>query len=129
MAIVLGLTALAASLAPSHQSGTQTRQAQPPPPPPPPATPTPTPTLAFRAPPGRHAQVVKAHAGQHVVVEVAASSPGEASIPDLGLTGSAEPSTPASFDLIVPQAGQRYAVMFAPAAGAASAIGTLVVTR
>jgi hypothetical protein len=128
IAIVLGLTALAASLAPSRQSGNQTSQTQQPPPPPPPVAPAPTARLTFRAPPGRRAQVVKARAGDHVVVDVASSTPGEASIPELGLSGSAEPKTPASFDVIVPQAGQRYAVMFAPPSGAPSTIGTLVAT-
>ena len=65
-------------------------------------------------------------AGEHVVVEVDTGTAGEASIPALGLSGSAEPRTPATFDVIVP-AG-RAPITFAPTLGPPQTIGTLAGT-
>jgi hypothetical protein len=54
---------------------------------------------------------------------------GQVRIPDLGMSASAEPLTPARFDLLVERPG-RYRLVFTPAADNASeAAGTLVVTK
>jgi hypothetical protein len=130
IALILGRTALAATLAPAPRS---TRGTQPTPPPaatqsatataP---TPPPTPTVAFGAPPPKRPPERSAAAGAHVIVVVTAASAGEAAIPSLGLVASVDPATPATFDLLVP-AG-RAAVTFTPALGSPQTIGTLAGT-
>jgi hypothetical protein len=130
IAVILGVTAVAASLAPAPHS-TQRPATAPPPqtggstvaPPPAPAAP---PTIAFAAQAAKRPPVKTVKAGEHVVVEVGAATTGEAAIPALGLSGSAEPGTPATFDVIVP-AG-RATVTFTPTLGAAQTVGTLVGT-
>jgi hypothetical protein len=127
IAVILGVTAVAASLAPAPRS-TQAPSTAPPSqtattPPRAPATP---PTIAFAAPSPKRPPVRTVRAGDHVVVEVDTATAGEASIPALGLSGSAEPGTPATFDVIVP-AG-RAPIMFAPTLGPSQTIGTLAGT-
>jgi hypothetical protein len=115
-ALVLGLTALAASLAPppaqDDQAATQ------------PTTPPPTEVadpgeqrVGFRFPPsGRKAVTKRVVAGQAVVVFVAARKPGQATIPLLGRVASITPEDPARFDLVLPEDG-TYEVRFTPATG------------
>ena len=64
--------------------------------------------------------------GAHVLIEVAASAPGEAAVPALGLVQPAEPDTPARFDLLAGRPGS-YDVTFDPAAGAPARVGRLEV--
>jgi hypothetical protein len=122
-ALVLGLTALAASIAPAPRSD------QPAVRPPPPAT---TPgareqsTVAFSSPvPGPRPPQRRVAAGAHVIVTVTAGGPGQASIPLLGRTASMTVDSPARFDLLAPPPGS-YPVVFTSAAGEPTRVGTLV---
>jgi hypothetical protein len=127
-ALVLGLTALAASIAPAPRVRENTAVAPPAPLPAPATVPAEVPTLAFSAPPPRrHPSTRKVVPGAHVVIEVTATRPGQARIPRLGRTGNITPATPARFDLLAPPPG-RYDVIFQPplALGAPVRIGTLV---
>jgi hypothetical protein len=63
--------------------------------------------------------------GLHVTVAVAASEPGQAEIPRLGLTATVTQSAPGRFDLIVPDSG-RSGVVFTPTTGRRTRVGTLV---
>jgi len=66
-------------------------------------------------------------AGQAATVVVEVPEAGQVSIDGLGMTDTAEPTTPASFDVLTPNAG-RYAVTFMPAGSPTPlAAGTLVV--
>ncbi len=66
-------------------------------------------------------------AGQPATVLVEADEPGLVEIPDLGLSASAAPLTPARFELLVSDAG-RYDIAFTPASDdTSSTAGTLVV--
>ena len=129
-AIVLGLTALASSVAPPPPRE-DTREGNPapttaaPPPQPAPAEPTRTLTFGF-PPPGSGPSTTGLELGTHAVVTVRTSTPGEAAIPKLGLTDTAEPATPASFDVLLTDPG-RYDVLFEPTAGKPLRLGTLVV--
>lgn len=122
-AIVLGLTAVAASLAPPQ------RQAAAPQPAPvlaAPSTAATSPrTVRLTAQPGRRLPVLAVRTGEHVLVIVDSSSAGQVSLPGLGRISDIEPGTPAGFDLFVPQSG-RYAVQFIPPLGEPSRIATLV---
>ena len=61
-------------------------------------------------------------------VEVSVDEPGQVSLPLLGLTSSAEPLTPARFDVLATDAG-AYPVVFTPAQGDEEReVGTLTVT-
>jgi len=135
-AIVLGLAAVAASVSRPHKDDNQrptTTQSQ--------AAPTIEPGTAPAAPPAGEsgpgsvsvtfdADSPKAHrieAGQAATVIVDVPEPGQVSIDDLGLTDAAEPTTPASFDVLTSRAG-RYAITFEPAdTSAPLEAGTLVV--
>ena len=67
-------------------------------------------------------------AGRSVSIEVAVVDPGQVSIPLLGLTGAADPLTPARFDVLVNSEG-RYPIEFTPAgSGEPRSAGTIVVT-
>jgi hypothetical protein len=126
-ALVLGLTALAASIAPAPpvpQEQPVTPPVQPPVPPPAAGART----LAFASPvPRRGPPARKVVPGTHVVVEVVSVSPGDVRIPKLGRIRSVTPSAPARFDLLAPPAG-RYDVLFQPplALGPPVRVGTLV---
>ena len=127
-AIVLGLTAVASSVAPPPRE--DTRDEPPPPattPAPAPGGATPPPTLAFRFPAtGGEPPRTPVAKGRHAVVRVRTEEPGETSIPNLGLSGYAVPGTPQSFDVLFAEAGS-HDVLFRPVGGDASRIGTLVV--
>lgn len=128
-AIVLGLTAIASSVAPPPRDATRnggppaTTEA-----PPPLAGPvTPAQTLAFGyPPPAARPRPAAVDQEDHAVVTVRTKAAGEASIPRLGLTADAAPETPASFDVLLTDPG-RYDVIFQPAGGQPSRIGTVVV--
>jgi hypothetical protein len=67
-------------------------------------------------------------ARQPATVLVEVDEPGQVELPDFGLSDSAEPFTPASFDVFTSEPG-RYRVLFTPAEGdEAETAGTLVVT-
>lgn len=123
-ALVLGLTALAASIAPSPRksapavttpaAGSATR-------------PVHDASLVFPVPVrrGRGAPSRRVAPGSHVTVTVAAREPGQVEIPRLGLTEPVTPTDPAEFDLVADDAG-RYDVIFMPTDGRAARVGTLV---
>jgi hypothetical protein len=118
----MGLTALAASIAPAPRRDSPT---------PPPASPAPPSaveeaSLTFRAPAAKGARARRhVEPGTHVLVVVAARRPGQADIPRLGLTGTVTAHAPALFDLVAPDEG-RYRVVFTPTAGSPARVGTLV---
>jgi hypothetical protein len=134
-AIVLALAAVAASISRPRDESDEM-----PPRPAPPPTETQRPELA----PGTAADagppvtlVVEAgengaarvQAGRAATLEVGVEEPGEIGIPDLGVSTSAEPLTPARFDLLVREPG-RYPLEFTPAAGdEPESVGTLVVVE
>ena len=135
-AIVLGLAAIAASISrPRDESAT--RRGEPPaftPPAarerPPTLTPGPeTPSkpaleLEFDA---AADQSRRLSAGQPATLLVAVDEPGQVEIPLLGLTASADPLTPARFEVLTSEA-RRYPITFTPADGAEErSAGTLVV--
>jgi hypothetical protein len=134
-AVVLGVAALAASVSrqpeesrqPADQpaAGRGTEDAPAPQAAPGAATPTRS-TVELRFEAGQD-QTRRVEAGQPATVLVKSEEPGLVEIPDLGESASAEPLTPARFDLLVSEAG-RYDIAFTPAGGdASSAAGTLVV--
>jgi hypothetical protein len=121
-ALVLGVTALVISIAPAPRGED------------PPVTPTPAPSrtavedasLTFRAPAAKRGPPRRRVApGTHLTVSVAATRPGQAEIPRLGLTTAVTVHAPARFDLLAPDGG-RYDVLFTPAAGEPARVGTLV---
>ena len=134
-AIVLGMAALVASLSrPIDDRRTQSTTPTQTAPGPPTATDGSAPaggtaelpkTLTFQA---AMKESKKLRAGTAATVEVAVSEPGSVDIPDMGLTASADPVTPARFDLLPTRPG-RYPLLFTPASGdTAEPAGSLVVT-
>ena len=129
-ALVLGVAALAASfsrdsgspdpLAPPDPNATQTQtetQTETAPT----ATPGDTPVATGDAPATLRFDVAedqtrRLETGAAASVEVSVEEPGLVSIPLLGLSGPAEPVTPARFDVLVPNAG-NYPIVFTPALG------------
>ena len=83
-------------------------------------------TLELRYPAVRGPRRVRVATGSHVVVEVAATRPGQAGIPGLGLVADADPATPARFDVLAARPG-TYGVSFQPASGGSALVGRLVV--
>jgi hypothetical protein len=125
--VVLLMAAVTASLAPAPQEGDggDGDQAAPP------AT-----RPADDRPPGRTREIALDAArnpateevarGTHVVLRVSVSSAAEVAVPGLGLTGFAEPGTPAVFDLLAERTG-RFDIMVEAAEGEPRRAGTLVV--
>jgi hypothetical protein len=122
-AIVLGLAALAASLSRSRE---ETREPAAPSAPPSSDTgtePTLSPgqrptaqlpaTLRFVA---ERDQTRRLEYGRPATLEVAVEDPGQVEIPLLGLSATADPVTPARFE-VFPREARRYPLMFTPAAG------------
>jgi hypothetical protein len=64
--------------------------------------------------------------GARVVVTVSVPSPGQVELEGLGRLDSADPGTPAEFDLLADRPG-RYEVTFTPVEGSPRAAGTIVV--
>ncbi len=127
-AIVLGLAAIASTIArPPDRGGDETTETAPPPSEkassPGAKTPQPT-TIEFRnaAKPQTH----KLEQGQSATVLVDVETPGQVSIPSLGLTDTGEPLTPAMFEILETKPGS-HAIMVQPAASETlpSKVGTL----
>ena len=70
-------------------------------------------TLRFNA---ERKQVRRVAVGEAATLEVSVDEPGQVEIPLLGLSDSAEPVTPARFDIFASEAG-RYQIGFTPASG------------
>ena len=123
MALVLGVAALVEALAPvprnRGRTGGPPTAAQP-------RVGAPPRTLEVRYPAPRRIPRFQVAAGAHVVLQVDTSVAGEASVPALGLVQTAEPDTPARFDVLVSQVG-AFGVLFDPAAGGSATVGRLVV--
>ena len=130
-AIVLGVAALAASLAPPPESTRQRTTPAPPPTtvtqpeamaPPPAAR---TVRVSFDAA-ARRPAVQRVPAGDHVIVSVAALEPGQIGLGDFDLVADVGPNTPAGFDLLPTRPG-RYPVTYRPSLGRERRVGTLAV--
>lgn len=139
-AIVLGLSALAASLTPAPdrvRRGTTPTQ----------TTPGGDARTAEGAPPAGQAATRPVADGpaelrfvtgepeprrrrlgvrEHAVVTVASDEPGQVAIEDLGLLGFADPAAPAQFDILPTHPG-RYEVVFRPIEGEPERVGVIVV--
>jgi hypothetical protein len=83
-------------------------------------------TIRLRYPSPRRVPRLRVAAGAHLVLEVATSTAGLASVARLDLVQAAEPGTPASFDVLIAQPG-TYAVAFDPAVGGSAVVGRLAV--
>ncbi|MEA2451057.1 MAG: hypothetical protein QOG63_2989 [Thermoleophilaceae bacterium] len=115
-ALVLGLTALAASLAPPPAQDARTSTQASSPPPTTPSDPGEQ-RVAFRFPARRGTGTTRrVKAGQPVVVFVSAKQAGQATIPLLGRVAALTPEDPARFDLRLP-VGASYDVRFTPVEG------------
>jgi hypothetical protein len=131
-AIVLGVAAIAASLAPPPDRQARDRDRTAPPPPV-----AQQPEAGSRPAGGQTVRVsLAADAKQpatktvavreHVVLTVSAKQPGEVGLEGFGLTAGVEPRTPAVFDLFPAEPG-RHAVLYRPVGGEPRRAGTLVV--
>ena len=116
---MLGLTALATSIAPAPQRNDS--PAEPPPQSPPVTPPT---TIELRAPGNKPFTKAVAHDAR-VVVEAVASEGGQVEIPALGQVQAVGADATARFDLFGLSPG-RYDIMFEPALGTPVRIATLV---
>jgi hypothetical protein len=137
-AIVLGIAALVSAVSgPSERARNRTTAAEPPARPltvpVPEAGPTPGPPPDATAgadgikidPKHKTARVA---VGTAATLTVSVEEPGQVELDGLGLAATAEPSTPARFDLLVDSPG-RYRVNFAPARGGEPrSIGTIDAT-
>ena len=129
-AIVLGMAALVASLSqPVEERRADSSQREPRKSRPPTASPTPAPdlpqALSFEA---ADDETMRLRAGDAATVEVAVEEPGSVEIPGMGLSATADPVTPARFDVLASRPG-RYQLLFTPAGGNPSEpAGRLVVT-
>jgi len=136
-AVVLGLAALAASLSrpsddapdrPPDQAGTTTTDSTPQASPREEETTEVADSAATIELDAADDETRRLEAGRSASVEVAVQEPGQVTIPKLGLTGAADPLTPARFDVLVTAEG-RFPIEFIPAGSDESrAAGTLVVT-
>jgi hypothetical protein len=131
-ALVLGLTAIAASVVPPPADEERSSSA--------PSTSTSTTTTTttadeaspgeqragFRFPAPEHKPVTRrVDADSPLAVVVASTGAGQATIPRLGRVASVTPEDPARFD-VLPEPG-RYDVHFTPVTGKARLVGRLVV--
>jgi hypothetical protein len=123
-ALVLGLTAVAASLAPTPRESRNQTPSKVPPPPPAPAGQGIT-VVKLRAPATAKPPEPQVKTGTHVVIAVSSSQAGQAAIPTLGRIASVGAYSPARFDLNAPAPG-RYPVWFTAPGGEAQQVGTLV---
>jgi hypothetical protein len=81
-------------------------------------------TIEFRDP--AKPQTLKIEVDQPATVLVDVEAPGQVEIPSLGLTASADPLTPATFEILATEAGSHGIVVQPAAAGARPAkVGTL----
>jgi hypothetical protein len=129
-AIVLGMAALVASLSrPVDERRDNSAQPEPREPGPATASPTPAPdlptSLSFDA---AENETMRLRAGDAATVSVAVEEAGSVEIPGMGLSATADPVTPARFDVLASRPG-RYDLLFTPAGGNPSEpAGRLVVT-
>jgi hypothetical protein len=123
MALVLGVVALVEALVPVPRERRATGEARPPAPP---RTAAPVRTLTLRYPSPRRVPRLRVATGAHVVLEVATSVAGQASVDGLGLVQPAEPATPARFDVLAARPG-NFGITFDTAAGRSARVGRLVV--
>ena len=122
-ALVLGLTALAAAVSPSRETG-QTLGG--PAPAPPPAG-SKVRALSFEVRRSGTPAIRRARADDHLAISVSSGEGGLVTIPRLGRTASVAPGAPALFDLLAPGPG-RYDLLFAASSlDEPRRIGTLVV--
>jgi hypothetical protein len=131
-AIVLGLAAVAASVSRPRNEGSE-RSA------PPSAESERPPTVSAGPAPASQPRseldldaaagdTRRLEAGQAATLLVSADEPGQVEIPEMGLSTTAEPLTPARFDIFASEPG-RYSIYFTPAsAEARTPAGTLVLT-
>jgi hypothetical protein len=129
-AIVLGMAALVASLArPPEERATKEPREEPAPAT---TTPAPTPTAGLPEPVAFDAAADESRrlpADRPATLEIAVDEPGAVEIPELGLSATADPLTPARFEVFPTRSGD-YEIVFTPAHGDESRpAGTLVVTR
>ena len=128
-ALVLGLSALAASIAPAPRVEDDA----------PPAAPAPPATgsrgvdealLRFRAPVPRGDKPPVRRMATRTPVEIRVSSdkPGQVAIPELGRTASVTATVPARFDLLVEEPG-RLEVLVTPTGSEPVRVGILAVER
>jgi hypothetical protein len=119
-AIVLGLAAVAAAVSRPREETTA-------PPAPTVATRTPAPAPTAVTFDADRARARRIDADQAATVYVRVPEAGQVSIDRLRMSDTAEPETPAEFDIFAPPAG-RYPILFQPA-GSSEALeaGTLVV--
>lgn len=127
-AIVLGLAAVAASIAPPPDDG---RDGQPPrstlePSPPPRRQSPPAPGAVSFDTGAESPSRRRIAAGEPATVTVEVDAPGQIEIAGLGLLGFAEPGTAAVFDVLVPEAG-RYEITYAALDARPRRIGVLEV--
>ena len=124
-AIVLGLAALVTSVTRSGDEEPETPAESPSREPPrteaspPAASAEPAPGSArLRFPAGANPVTRELRSGRGATLTIEVLAPGQVSIDDLGLDASAQPGTPARFDVLAAEPG-RYAIAFTPANGAA----------
>jgi hypothetical protein len=129
-AIVLGMAALVASLSrPVEERRSDSAQPEPREPGPATASPRPAPhlptALSFDA---AENETMRLRAGDAATVSVSVEEAGSVEIPGMGLSATADPVTPARFDVLASRPG-RYDLLFTPAGGNPSEpAGRLVVT-
>jgi hypothetical protein len=130
-AIVLGLGALAAAIAPPPERTPE--DAAPPAARPPEVRPeerrgrTATVNVEFDA--VGDPRTASVETGRHVLVTVAAAEPGQASLRGLGLVAPVEPESPARFDLFPERPGRYKAVVTPAGGGAGRTAGVLTVSE
>jgi hypothetical protein len=126
-ALVLGLSALVASLAPApsrnskgRDEGAQDAAITPP------GEPAAAQLLRFRS--GARPATRRVAAGTRLAVDVQVSEPGDVQLGRLGIQQSADPLTPAHFDLLAPAEG-RYDVIFDSVSAPSRLVGRIAVVR
>ncbi|MBA3300468.1 MAG: hypothetical protein H0T15_01240 [Thermoleophilaceae bacterium] len=123
-AVVLGVSAMAAAIGSAprdrEEKPTTTAEASPPP-----SETSDAQPLTFDARPGKPVKrTVKIDS--HVILTVPVAESGEVRIDSLGLVASAEPGTPATFDIYADRRGS-FDISFEPPTGSNEPVGALVV--
>jgi hypothetical protein len=124
IAVVLGLSALLAALAPTEREGGDAREEPPPAASPPREAGGRSQALVFDAARPRSHSI---STGTRAALEVRVPAPGQVAIEGLGLNAPAEPGTPATFDVFAGRPG-RYELTFSPIVGEPKSAGMLVVS-
>ena len=121
-AIVLGLTAVAATIAPPGREAERDERAASPP-----APPQRLKEFRFRYPPAESPPAFPLAVGRHVILRVDSDRPGEVELVGLGLVQSVDRRDPAVFDLLLERPG-RFDAVLTPVRGRRARVGRLVVT-